>query len=140
WHLFQAPMFCVTQYAQVKFRYYFYHLYQNKEIAMSRLVITLLLSLLAVTSYAEPAYTEALPTPDRAARAGEWSTILSIYDPNHNHYLLRTAINSDLKTCVEAMNQVGQKISNTGDDAVIWTNHAKNTLSFEQTKEAYQRA
>lgn len=107
---------------------------------MSRLVITMLLSLLAVTSYAEPAYTEAMPSPDRTAKAGEWSTILSIYDPNNNHYLLRTAITSDLKGCVEAMNQVGQKITNTGDNAVIWTNHAKNTLSFEQTKEAYQRA
>ena len=107
---------------------------------MSRLVITLLLSLLAVTSYAAPAYTESMPSPDRTAKAGEWSTILSIYDPNHNHYLLRTAISSDLKGCVEAMNQVGQKISNSGDTAVIWTNHAKNTLSFERSEAAYQRA
>ncbi|HYG12661.1 MAG TPA: hypothetical protein VD885_00810 [Methylophilaceae bacterium] len=107
---------------------------------MSRLVITLLLSLLAVTSYAAPAYTESMPAPDRTAQAGEWSTILSIYDPNHNHYLLRTAISSDLKGCVDALNQVGQKITTSGDTAIIWTNHAKNTLNFEQTKEAYQRA
>lgn len=102
---------------------------------MYRITLAILLSVLA---WSTQSY--AMPTTDRVAQPGEWSSIVVIKDDSENTYLLRTSITSDLQSCTAALNDIAPKIMQSEGGAVVWTNRDKTALSFEkQANEAESR-
>lgn len=95
---------------------------------MYRIIIVMILSLL---TYAAPSF--AMPTVERVAQPGEWSSIILIKDDSQNHYLLRTSITGDLQSCTSALNDIAPKIAQSQGGAVVYTNRDKSTLNFEAT-------
>lgn len=90
---------------------------------MPRILMIMLCSLLGynVTAMAE---TKLSPQP------GQWSTIVAILDNSNNHYLLKTSVHADAKTCVAALPDLAGSIQDAGGK--IWTNRERNTINYEK--------
>jgi hypothetical protein len=91
---------------------------------MSRIAFLIILGLASLPSLAATDATNTTPS------AGQWSTIVAILDSSNNHYLLKTTIAADPSSCMSELEEIANKVSETG--GVIWTTPDKKNMSYQK--------
>lgn len=64
-------------------------------------------------------------------KAGQWSTVVAIFDHNENHYLLKTSVSDNLEACMTQLDKLSADVQ--GANGMIWTNRQKTAVTGEAT-------
>ncbi|WP_025869839.1 hypothetical protein [Methylobacillus glycogenes] len=61
-------------------------------------------------------------------KPGQWSTVIAIYDHNHNHYLLKTSVHDDIESCSARLQNTAEQIKKANN--VVYTAPRNTKVSF----------
>lgn len=67
--------------------------------------------------------------PKLNPQPGQWSTVVAIFDHLKNHYLLKTSVHDDAKSCAARLENIAEQIQNN----TVYT--APRNTKFSFTKE-----
>ena len=91
---------------------------------MYRIASLMILGLFSLPSLAATDATETTPT------AGQWSTVVAIFDHLNNNYLLKTTVAADPAACLTELQEIAGKVTGTG--GYVWVTPDKKNLSYEK--------